>query len=253
MPNGGSDCCGTCCFNELRETPAEEEGRPRKGRCTLRGLDIDHPFHKYCINHPRHNRREIQEPIGPIFTTGKYPNSRVPCEPAPDSPEIRARLLALLDDVTFGNTRSSYPFRGMFFDAIVLNHLAELKERAALPGILRFLKEAKDKFLQPRTEAPTVRTAHIIRAAVHAALLISEGECLDAVKHWLQIRESPEGERLGESEDAFAIIRLGLVESLKQCPQPETAALLEAATQDPYPEIRKAAADILLLKEGDNN
>ena len=60
MPNGGSDCCGTCWFNSANEgKPGYREGPPpRKVRCTIRGL-------------------EIEVPIGPVYVTDDYPYKSV--------------------------------------------------------------------------------------------------------------------------------------------------------------------------------
>ena len=47
MPNGGSDCCGTCWFNlrnkgEVGYDHADDEDEPNY--CIIRELDIEVPF-----------------------------------------------------------------------------------------------------------------------------------------------------------------------------------------------------------------
>jgi hypothetical protein len=70
MPNGGSDCCGTCPFNGVNRGKA---GYPpedaRDFRCELRGFGIANPFWTYCNNHPRRNPLLIRRPRGPVWST----------------------------------------------------------------------------------------------------------------------------------------------------------------------------------------
>lgn len=86
MPNGGSDCCGNCIHNRA----VQEIGRPKRDQfekfaelsyCTLRDVNITHPFWTYCRNRRSGGRRRnpsVQEqPIGWIFASGLYENSYV--------------------------------------------------------------------------------------------------------------------------------------------------------------------------------
>ena len=54
MPNGGSDCCGTCWFNRENQVEAGyahmSEAEP--AYCEIRNLDIPNPFYTCCANHP---------------------------------------------------------------------------------------------------------------------------------------------------------------------------------------------------------
>lgn len=250
MPNGGSDCCGTCSFNELKDAPEAKPRGPHKGRCVLRGLDVDSAFHYYCVNHPYHNTRDIREPIGPVYTADmtSFSYTRVPSTAAPDSPEIRTRLLDLLEGLPSGETRSLYPSRGIFFDAVVLNHLAELKERAALPRILRFLEAARERFLQNDSAIPKFRTACIIQAAIQASLVISEDKCLEDVEPWLQTGDLSKSICAPDQENMFAFIRMGLVKSLEHCSRSRADTLLLKVLTDPHPGVRKAVEDALDLR-----
>ena len=55
MPNGGSDCCGTCWFNRQNRG---KSGYPRDGEdrddayCEIRDAAVENPFWTYCANHP---------------------------------------------------------------------------------------------------------------------------------------------------------------------------------------------------------
>ena len=64
MPNGGSDCCGTCWFNRRNRG---EKGYNRaddidvEALCEIRDVLIENPFWTYCANHP--HRRPQRDPI----------------------------------------------------------------------------------------------------------------------------------------------------------------------------------------------
>ena len=49
MPNGGSDCCGTCWFNRSLEGKRGSANFNREipSRCEIRDLDIPDPFYTY--------------------------------------------------------------------------------------------------------------------------------------------------------------------------------------------------------------
>ena len=61
MPNGGSDCCGTCWFNSKNNGEQGYHGSEKEGVaiCTIRNLEIPDPFWTYCANHPHHNQNKI--------------------------------------------------------------------------------------------------------------------------------------------------------------------------------------------------
>ena len=56
MPNGGSDCCGTCWFNRSLEGQRGSANFNDEipSHCEIRDLDIPDPFYTYCANHPCH-------------------------------------------------------------------------------------------------------------------------------------------------------------------------------------------------------
>lgn len=47
MPNGGSDCCGTCWFNLKNKGEAgyDHVKDPEPDRCAIRTIDIPDPFY----------------------------------------------------------------------------------------------------------------------------------------------------------------------------------------------------------------
>ena len=99
MPNGGSDCCGTCWFNRSLEGQWGSEffNREIASRCEIRELDIPDPFYTYCANHPYHRPSRDPIPIGPVYVhdaSGPSGESgRVEWQASPNTEEIRQHLL----------------------------------------------------------------------------------------------------------------------------------------------------------------
>ena len=99
MPNGGSDCCGTCWFNRSLEGPRGSENFNREiaSGCEIRELDIPDPFYTYCANHPYHRPSRDPILIGPVYVrSASGPLAeREEWRPSPDTEEIRQHLPAL--------------------------------------------------------------------------------------------------------------------------------------------------------------
>ena len=93
MPNGGSDCCGTCWF---RQRGSHNAKRETQSHCEIRGLDIPDPLYTYCANHPHHRPRRDPIPIGPVYVMGDADGGREEWQPSPDTEEIREHLLDVL-------------------------------------------------------------------------------------------------------------------------------------------------------------
>ena len=73
MPNGGSDCCGNCCFNKAVQEmghpdPDQKERFWEISHCTVRNLKITNPFWTYCKNFRR--EKTIPEPGEPVTLKG---------------------------------------------------------------------------------------------------------------------------------------------------------------------------------------
>ena len=138
MPNGGSDCCGTCWFNRkncgdrnwLRHTR-----NPEPHHCTIRDVAIDDPFYTFCANHP--HRRPDRDPI-PIGRITRHRRSdggetRVIWRHSPDTEEIRLHLLELLDGLFEHTARDRYPIGHSLAKAIIWQ-LGQFKEQCAGPA-----------------------------------------------------------------------------------------------------------------------
>lgn len=138
MPNGGSDCCGTCWFNAKNkgETGLGHVDDPEENFCTIRGLSINNPFWTYCSNHPwrRPNRDPI--PIGPVFIdNGDYGSNREQWQPSPDTEEVRQHLLELVRAIQ-EQPEEEYPI-GLYTDEMVVWQLGEFRENRAADELRR--------------------------------------------------------------------------------------------------------------------
>jgi hypothetical protein len=148
MPNGGSDCCGTCCFNEKNQGRASYAHADDPGRdyCAIRALNVgDTPsgaFYTYCANHPHHNPDRIDIPIGPVYVgVADPPRSsiigarREPWQPAPDSTKVRRKVIALAEHLSL-DLQPEYPF-GASLRLAVIEQLAAWGDTTALPALRR--------------------------------------------------------------------------------------------------------------------
>jgi hypothetical protein len=131
MPNGGSDCCGTCWFNTKNKNEAGYKDRGDSGPdfCLIRQLHIDKPMYTYCANHPHRSPERVATPIGPVFV-GDSTGYREIWQPSPDTEEIRLALLDLVSDIS-EQPLPEYPI-GLYRDEIVIWQLGEFREQRAL-------------------------------------------------------------------------------------------------------------------------
>ena len=142
MPNGGSDCCGTCWHNRVNEgksgyeRPGEAKGV--KDYCEIRGIAIESAFYTYCANHPHRMPDGGEFPIGPIYM-GDSNGNRGVWVPSPDTEGIRLNLLHVLENLELVAARDSYPI-GMNIGSVVMQQLVQFREQRAVP-ILQRLSE----------------------------------------------------------------------------------------------------------------
>jgi hypothetical protein len=138
MPNGGSDCCGTCWFNARNKGEAgyDHVDDPEPHHCTIRDLPIEDAFYTYCANHPHRRPERDPIPIGPVFT-GDSSGQRQIWKRSPDSEQIRRHLLGLLEAMA-EEPRSEYPI-GIYCDEVVVWQLGEFRELRAAGSLLRVM------------------------------------------------------------------------------------------------------------------
>lgn len=135
MPNGGSDCCGTCWYNAQNKGQHDwrQADRSIPAYCTIRDLPVANPFYTYCANHPKRCPQRDPIPIGLAFTGDS--RTRTLWQPSPDTEEVRLHLLDLLARIE-EQPESEYPM-GIYRDEIVVWQLGEFREARAIEGIRR--------------------------------------------------------------------------------------------------------------------
>ena len=135
MPNGGSDCCGTCWFNAKNKGEAgyahADDAEP--DYCTIRNLPIEGSFYTYCGNHPHRRPDRDPIPIGPVFIDKG--NGRQLWELSPDNEEVRLHLLDLLSKIE-QEPAEEYPI-GAYSDELVAWQLGEFRESRATADLQR--------------------------------------------------------------------------------------------------------------------
>jgi len=136
MPNGGSDCCGTCWFNTRNEgeTGYGHAGDPKPAFCAIRSFSIDSPYYTYCGNHPHRRPERDSIPVGPVYA-GDSSGQRKLLIKSPDTEDIRQHLLALLGQME-EKPGSEYPIR-IYADEILVWQLGEFKEVRAIDQLQR--------------------------------------------------------------------------------------------------------------------
>ena len=172
MPNGGSDCCGTCWFNARNKGEAGygHVDDPEPNFCTIRGLAIEDPFYTYCGNHPHRRPQRDPIPLGPVFVGGGE-DGRDIWQSSPDTPEIRLHLLELVAAIQ-ENPASEYPL-GMYTDELVVWQLGEFRETRATAELNRILGfspgTGEEKF--GRSRASLVAEAEWALAKINADVM----------------------------------------------------------------------------------
>ena len=155
MPNGGSDCCGTCWFNEANRGRAGSRHHDPSipSRCEIRDVAIEDPFYTYCANHPYRRPDRDPIPIGPILRPGEPEadpairhavmldvRPRAPWMPSPDTEEVRRHLVSLLTRIWEESRKDGY-IPAPSLAATVIWQLGEFREPRAIPGLKLLLHD----------------------------------------------------------------------------------------------------------------
>ena len=162
MPNGGSDCCGTCWFNRKnrgeRDWPKHVDNT-LPDHCEIRDLAIEDPFYTYCANHPHRRPERDRIPIGPVTRHGgwqeKPPYAEYPryvWKPSPDTEEVRQHLLSLLDSIFEHMLDDEYP-PGNRLGAMVVWQLGEFREQRAVERLTELSEDRLGILVEAANEA----------------------------------------------------------------------------------------------------
>lgn len=241
MPNGGSDCCGTCWFNSKNEGESGYHGSEKEGKviCQIRDIEVDDPFYTYCINHPHHNPDRIKTPLGPVYAG----EERQILIPAPDDQQTRNALLQLLENMDESPT-NEYPF-GRGLDEEVIVQIGHLMDKRAVPFLKRIVKFNPSS--QPEAENPFNRDRIVtIGLAAETLAKISQDEAIPEIEKLIVYGLNDVNTSDYEpKEDKFAAIRYHAVRGLKYCNNEKAIELLKLGLQDPHQEIKAFSKSIL--------
>ncbi len=165
MPNGGSDCCGTCWFNARNKGEAgyEHQDDPEPDVCIIRNLPLFEAFWTYCANHPRHRPEPDPIPIGPVFVNENDGRGRLLWQPSPDTEIIRCHLLDLLREIP-ELPSEDYPL-SLSTEERVVWQLGEFRETRAIPDLHRITA-----FVPDVKSGPYGRARQSLIAAAREAL-----------------------------------------------------------------------------------
>lgn len=247
MPNGGSDCCGTCWFNSTNEGKVGHfDTLPgAEVRCVIRDILIEIPFWTYCPNHPHHNPEKITVPIGPVYRdAGGYPYRREVWVESPDTEEIRSLLLRLLETMP-ENPVAEYPSSPKL-DEAVIDQLMRFGEQRAVPGLRRVCQF--NPLAVPLGNNPFDRTrAFTVAHALEALAALIRDEALPELTWGLtcgleQIKTMPNYDPLN---DKLAIIRYYSIRGLSHFSPERARELLLQAANDPNEEVASLAKELL--------
>ena len=157
MPNGGSDCCGTCWFNRTNRGERDwsrhsDDSVPPY--CEIKEVAIDDPFYTYCANHPHRRPDRDPIPIGPItrYAGDGWSDGREVWVPSPDSEEIRQHLLCLLEDFFEHLFRDRYPL-GQGVSEVIIWQLGQFRERRAERYLQWISDNCPDRWAEPARTA----------------------------------------------------------------------------------------------------
>ncbi|TYA84061.1 HEAT repeat domain-containing protein [Seonamhaeicola marinus] len=246
MPNGGSDCCGTCWFNSKNEGEPGYHGSTKEGTvvCQIRNLEIDDPFYTYCINHPHHNPNRIETPLGPVYSG----DDREILVESPDNKYTRDSLIELLRKIE-EIPINEYPI-GRGLDEEVITQVGKLEEKRAIPSLKRISNF--DPFTQPKGKNPFKRNRIItVGLAVETLAKLSKDEAIPEIKRLINIGiQSLDTRNYDPKQDELAPIRYHATRGLRYCSNDESIELLKEAMGDPHQEIKAFSKDILEKKIG---
>ncbi|OED35733.1 hypothetical protein AB832_06135 [Flavobacteriaceae bacterium (ex Bugula neritina AB1)] len=246
MPNGGSDCCGTCWFNSKNEGEPGYHGSTKEGivTCQIRNLEIEDPFYTYCINHPHHNSNRIKTPLGPVYSG----DDRQILIESPDNREVRDSLIELLQKIE-EIPINEYPI-GRGLDEEVIIQVGKLEEKRAVPSLKRITNF--DPFSQPKGENPFKRNRIItVGLAIETLAKLIKDEAIPDIKRLINIGvQNLDSRNYDPKKDELAPIRYHATRALKYCSNNEAIDLLKGAMCDLHQEIKAFSRSILEKKIG---
>lgn len=256
MPNGGSDNCGTCWYNNRHEgQKGHVEGFDLPCRCLLRadGKLIMDPLFTYCANHPYHDPQKHPFPVGPIYAGEAQADGwryrRRAFRPSPDTEAIRGGLLKVLESLPEAPpVEHPGPTR---FEEEVVRQLGEFREARAVAGLKRVL--AFHPLRRGRLETAPDEVVfgadmisdrqRLIGAALEAVAKILGESAAAEIAPFVRAGLSAPGKPL-ELCEKLALVRASAVRALTYCGAPGRTAT-ETALEDPVAWVADEARQAL--------
>ena len=162
MPNGGSDCCGTCWFNRSLEGQrgSGNFNRETPSHCEIRDLDIPDPFYTYCANHPWTRPRPHSDWAGIVYraTGPSGEGGREEWQPSPDTEEIRQHLLDIVR-LPEEHADAGYYFYTRPAHIEALMQLLEWRDERLVPALEEIARRPKAE----RARADIEETTRLVR------------------------------------------------------------------------------------------
>ena len=248
MPNGGSDCCGTCWFNGVNNgIPGfPEKSEVESIKCEIRDFVPEIPFWTYCANHPHHNMEKITTPIGPVYVCKEDTYGRVEKTKPLDGEDIRKQLVSLIERVP-EVPASEYPTPTKFVIEVI-KHIAFIKERRAKNGLVRIL--SFEPFSQQKDDKFSQNNVLVIANAIEALAIIDPLNTFEIIQPWVKFGlPVPNNKEYESHKDRCAPLRYHAVRALKYIESEFADKELYDAVYDPHPEVQLFAKEILRIRK----
>lgn len=246
MPNGGSDCCGTCWFNSKNDGTPGYHGAEKDGMvvCQIREHEIEDPFYTYCVNHPHHNPERLEVPIGPVYTG----DDREVLFKAPHNEKVREALIHLLENIQEEPT-DLYP-AGISLDDQAITEVGKLGDKRASSALRRILTFNPES--SPDQPKPFARDRFVtIGVAIEALARIEGNEALPDIERLATLGIETQKRILYlPKNDRYSVIRYHAIRGLKYTSGSKTVDLLKVGLKDPHKEIKAFSESILESKIG---
>lgn len=244
MPNGGSDCCGTCQFNSKKNPSKGYQDDRKEAYCIIRDLEVPDPFWTYCANHQHHNLTGIMTPLGAVRVYAEYPEERKVWKMPPDTEEVRQKLIELTEgfDASF---EVVFPLPTTL-EKEVISQLEYFREVRAIPALMQFVQSNVDLYRVKGDYAAKDKVS-LIGQAIEVILNLSKGEELPNLTPMLQLGlEFYEmGMEYDPETDGLAPIRYHLIRGLRFCPETQARPIAIQGLKDPHPDIQKFAGELI--------
>lgn len=250
MPNGGSDCCGTCMFfSEYdKKKQTSEISQDSICKCCIREIEIDVPFYTYCANHQDHNQKKYRIPIGPVYECKGYPYVRNVLKEAPNDEKTRSLIINVLNNININSRiERGFIFSETDFDLEVIKHVTQLRDNRAL-GKLKEITNWPEEYYAFKTKKEDFQIAYmkrlncvLVALSIEGTLAIGGSNCIKDVLKYQYFGINSEN----IDQELAAVLRYHFVRGLRECISAESLGILEKMKNDSDNYVRGFAYDAI--------